>query len=172
MTPSRTFIVWARFVGLAWIIGGIIMMLAAGPRVMAGLESRHWPHVTGQIATSELSAVQDSNGRTAFYKVRIVYDYSPLSPNQYAYAFQGRRISDYDFVDPADDSYTLKQAQELTSRYSVGKPVAVFYSPPDMRKSTLQPGIDFGTFGGSLIGFGLLLLGTWLVIYFGIKPTS
>ena len=172
MTPSRTFIVWARFVGLAWIIGGIVMMAAAGPRVIAGLESRRWPHVTGKIAISELSAVQDSNGGTAFYKIRIVYDYSPPSPNQYAYAFQGRRISDHGFVDPADDSYTLKQAQAFTSRYPGGKSIRVFYSPSDMRKSTLRPGIDFGTFGGSLIGFGLVLLGTWLMIYFGIKPAS
>ena len=171
MTPSRNFIVGSRFVGLAWVIGGIVMMAAAGPRVAAGLESRHWPHVTGQIVQSELSAVKNSDGRAAFYKVRIVYAYSPPSQTQYAYAFQGQRISDHGFTDPADDSYTLQQGQGLISKYPIGKPVTVYYSQADLRKSTLRPGFDFGTWGGVLMGFVSLLLGSLLAIYFGVMPT-
>ncbi len=172
MALSRNFIVGARFVGLAWIIGGIIMMAAAGPRVAAGFKSRHWPHVTGKIVQSELSAVKDSDGRAAFYKVRIAYAYSPPSPTQYAYAFQGQRISDHGFTDPADASYTLEEGQVLIGRYPIGKPVVVYYSQTDLRESTLRPGIDFGTWGGVLIGFVSLLLGALLLIYFGIRPTS
>ena len=161
LRTSRAYRAGMCFVGWAWIIAGILIILTAGFRAITGWGSRNWPHVAGHIVQSEVLPVKQSSGATAFYKVKIVYAYSP--PSQSGSFFRNDRMTFRGFIDPADDSYTLAQAQQLTRRYLVYRPVNVYYRIGDPRWSVLHPGTDAGTFGGVLMGCIPIVLGTLIV---------
>jgi len=173
--PSPFFIPCLRFVGLAFVLGGSLMALLSGSRLRAGWDSGRWPSVNGYITQSQVLPVKNSSGQPSFYKVAVRYAYSPPSPDRYQYAFEGSRLSFWGFVDPIDDSYTLKEAQALSSYYPVGRPVAVYYSPKDSQTSVLQAGTSFGTWGGIIAGLTAAVLGAGLFVVAGrarAKETS
>ena len=173
MKTSSSFNKCLPFVGLIWMLGGLGMALASGPRLWAAWSSGHWPSVIGHIIQSQVLPVKDSSGQPAFYKAVVRYAYSPPSPDRYPYAFEGTRLSFGGFADPADDSYTLKDAQALTSRYPVGSSVAVYYSPQDRQTSILQTGTSFGTWGGIIAGLIAVVLGAGLFFLSSrMKPSA
>ncbi|MBV9850969.1 MAG: DUF3592 domain-containing protein, partial [Armatimonadetes bacterium] len=157
----------ARFVGLAWMIGGVVMFLVGGSRALSGWGSRGWPHVQGTVIRSNILPVPDGkpSGKPAFYKADIAYEYSPLFHDGYTHVFQNTRISYRGFVDPADDSYSQGGVRLLTRCYPGGKPVQVYYNPGKPDEAVLRPGEDFGTFSGSLIGLVFVFLGTLLLLF-------
>ncbi len=173
MKTSSFFKKCLPFVGLIWMLGGLGMALASGPRLWVGWNSGHWPSVNGKIIQSQVLPVKNASGQAAFYKAVVRYEYSPPSSDRYPYAFEGTRLSFRGFADPADDSYTLKQAQALTRKYPVGSSVAVYYSPQDKQTSILQPGTSFGTWGGIIAGMVLVILGAGLFFLSSrMKPSA
>ncbi len=167
MKPSPFFIQCLRFVGLAFVLGGSLMALLSGPRLRAGWDSGRWYSVNGHIVQSQVLPVKNSSGQPAFYKVTVRYAYSPPSSDRYQSTFEGSRLSFRGFADPADDSYTLKDAQALTGHYPVGKPVAIYYSPKDRQNSVLQTGTNLGTWGGIVTGLAAAVLGAGIFVVAG-----
>lgn len=162
---SPFFVPGARFVGAAWIIGGILMIAITSSRALSGWGSHLWPHVPGKIVHSQIYPATDSSGKSAYYKIDVIYAYSPPSRDAFPTDFQNNKFSFRGFIDSAEDWYALQESQRLTRRYPVGKNVQVYYNPNNPVQAVLRPGEDFGTFSGSLIGLGAVLLGIVLLLF-------
>lgn len=163
------FFLGIRFVSVTWTIGGIIIILLAGSRVISGWNSNNWSHVQGKIITSSFFFVPDASGKPAFYKVRIVYTYSPPSKDGFTNAFQNSSISFRGFIDPAEDSYyDLGKAKTLLREYPIGKQVQVYYNSTKPKVSVLRPGEDFWTLSGCIMGLTVLILGILLIVFIPI----
>jgi hypothetical protein len=130
------------------------MLVLGFPRVLVGLDSRTWLHTQGHIVHTDMVPVKDSSDKNSFYHVNVVYTYLPPGAK---YLCNNNHISTRGFADPADNSYSLAEAKWFMRQYPVGKPVTVYYRLGTTITSTLQPGLDLGTWSGSL--FGLVLLG-------------
>lgn len=160
--PNRfsLFVFSLKVVGVAWLIGGLVMLLVGGFRAIKGLASLKWPHVEGVIVNSSFYPIRNSSGKVAFYKADITYAYSVPTQNGSTSGFQNNCLSNKGFVDPFDDSYTrLADVQHLTQRFYLDKHVKVFYNQRNPAESVLEPGMSSGTFASSALGIFLIVIG-------------
>lgn len=166
MRKYSSFVFCLKLVGSVWIVVGFAMILLSTSRVIAGWGSGSWPHVGGTIVASNLVPVTDASGKPTFYRINIVYAYSPPARHGAVDTFQNNKLSSRGFVDPAQDSYySLKEAETLVLRYPVGKQVQVYYNLNKPEISVLRPGENFGTYGGSLIGLLAVIFGALLLFF-------
>lgn len=161
-TCSPIFAPFARFVGVAWMLGGIAIMVIGTPLALSRLSSRHWPHVQGHVTQSGFSPVKNSRGGVAYYKVSIIYTYSTPSKDTFPSCFQNEPDSADNLSNPGGNGgYGLAKSQRLVGQYPPGKQVIVYYNPNSPQKATLNPGVNWIVFfpvaGLLLVPLGILL---------------
>ncbi len=147
------------------MLGGIAIIALGTPLALSRVSSRHWPRVPGRIIRSGFSPVKNSNGAVAYYKVRIVYAYSPPSKDAFPSYFQNDPDSADNMSDPGGNGgYGLAEAQRLVGQYPPGKQVTVYYDPNNPQKATLDPGVNWIVFF-PFAGLVLVPLGMFLFLF-------
>ncbi len=140
------------FLGL-WGAGAWIISTALA-RLRLAIQSRNWIRTEATVDDYRVETDQSrlQVGRTYYgFTVLCTYWVQGLP-----YQFRGFGQSEFK---------SRTEAEQAASRsYPISQSVTVFYDPKEPAQSTCSPGWDSEAFTGTLIGFGILSLGTGLLL--------
>ncbi len=138
------------------LIGGIF--LYSGNRELSSAKSMaDWARTEGHVISSAVESTQYGTSLTTSptYHALIVYEYRVGG-----LVLHGTRLSvgDHAFRRAAD-------AQEVVTRYPVGRTVTVYYHPFNVTESVLEPGSPWQPYVALGIGGLCILVGLCLAVF-------
>ncbi len=130
------------------LLVGIVGLLGAMYFVRLSRRSRTWPTVHGVVTYSRVVTVP-STRYSLPYQARIGYRYKV---GERSYIATGVSLN-------AGAYRSRSEAEEVTTRYPVGKQVTVYYDPEDPVTAVLEPGggLDLSALVGVTGVLGLLI---------------
>ncbi len=129
------------FLSLFAVVGVGLMVWGAIVLRNASLSS-NWPAVQGEIVRSFVREDHDEDGTT--YHAEISYTYVA---NDQRYTAVTVNFGQY-------GSSNTSHAQEIVSRYPLGKKVMVYYDPEKPETAVLEPGVTWSSY--LILGMGFL----------------
>ncbi|MCA8985998.1 MAG: DUF3592 domain-containing protein [Planctomycetaceae bacterium] len=135
-------------------VGGGLLYFWAIPEIRQAKASVAWPHVTGEVKSSEVISKRDSEHGTS-YQAEILYSYSIEGEE-----FENNRVAygaNWSSNKPSGARKTVKQ-------FPVGKEVEVYYNPDDPYDSTLTTGTSWFTYFPAMFAGIFLLVGLAIFI--------
>jgi hypothetical protein len=140
---------------------GILALSSGAQRLWRGAASRHWPSAEGTVLFSRVNAseTEDSDHRrSTTFSPQFVYTYELEGVKH----FNNRRR--FGRIEGAGEDW----AEDIATRYKVGKGVRVYYFPADPDVAVLEPGNN--SEGLWLPGIGLVALLFGLATLIWIVP--
>ncbi len=128
---------------------GILALTSGMQKIWRGYASERWPTAPGEVVSSK--AVSESGG----YSPQILYQYTVTGAKHFSNV---RRFG-------TAQNQTEEKANEILSRYPVGKRVAVAYFPTDPDVAALEPGNSTDVIWLPAVGLAALLFGAAAMIW-------
>jgi len=147
---------------LVLILIGIWLLKRAFNQVRLVLQSKGWPSVPGTVISStvikKINKHENNEGRVSYY--------STYQPDiEFRYEVNSTSFTSYQrVIGDAPIFSDEKKANEIVTKYPVGKAISVSYPPQDPQSGVLEPG-NFGNLWRDVVG-GIIVLG---VGYYMVK---
>jgi hypothetical protein len=148
--------------GGSFSLFGLLFLYFGIKNFVIAYESDNWPTVVGIITESKINRKRSeskSNGSSTsvvVYNAQVKYEYHIGKTK-----FIGRKIK-IDDISSSNKNPTIVTLK----KYPVGSKVTIFYNPKSHDYSLLEPGYNRDIFLLPFIGFGLLLFGILMTLFF------
>ena len=142
-----------------FVAAGTLALGIGSRNLRRGYRSLHWPCVTG-IITSSYTTEHPTGEEERASIPTISYNYSVDGT-----AYSGTRIALGD-----NTSYARGYAQEVCSRYPIGREVRVYYDPSDSASSVLVPGPSHAAWFAFVVGVVFVVVGLAVTQFMSFFP--